>query len=81
MAVTRAELDAATETWLEAQAGFKNYLEATEALFIVFSEGWCGPRRALKEAFDDYREALLRDSGFNALEVREVYPHGRPQRQ
>jgi len=81
MAVTRAELDAATETWLEAQAGFKNYLEATEALFIVFSESWCEPRRALKEAFDDYRAALLRNSGVNALEVREVYPPRRPECQ
>ena len=81
MAVTRAELEAAAEVWLDAQAGFKNYLEATEALFRVFAESWCGPRRALKEAFDDYREALLRESEFSLLEVREVYPHGRPQRQ
>ncbi len=79
MVVTRAELDAAAEAWVDAQAGFKQYLESTEALFRVFAEGWCGPRRALKEAFDDYREALLHDSGFNLLEVREVDPPRRPE--
>ena len=37
MAVTKAELDAASEAWLDAQAGFKQYLEAAEALFCVFA--------------------------------------------
>ena len=78
MATTKADLDAAAEVWLDAQAGFKNYLDATEALFRVFAEGWCDLRRALKEAFDDYCEALLLDSGYKHLEVAEVYPHRRP---
>ncbi len=79
MAVTKGDLDAASEAWLDAQAGFKNYLETTEALFHVFSEGWCGPRRGLTEAFDSYREALLRESGYSLLEVSEVYPNRRPE--
>jgi len=81
MSATKADLDAAEEAWLDSQAGFKNYLAATEALFRVFSEGWCGPRRALKDAFDDYREALLKNSEYSLLEVSEVYPSRRPERQ
>ena len=81
IAVTKADLDAAVEAWLNAQAGFKQYLEATKALFHVFSEGWCGPRRGLTEAFDSYREALLRESGDSHLEVSVVSPHRRPECQ
>jgi hypothetical protein len=81
MPVTKVRLDAAAEAWLDAQTGFKQYLEATETLFHAFSEGWCGPCRGLREAFDSYREALLRESGYSLLEVREVYPPRRPECQ
>lgn len=74
MAMTKVDLDAAAEAWLDAHAGYKKYLEATGELFRIFSVGWRGPHRALTEAFDSYRTALLRDSGYSLLEVNEVYP-------
>jgi hypothetical protein len=81
MATTKADLDAAAETWLDAQAGYKKFLEATENLFTVFAEGWCGPRRALAEAFESYRSALLRGAGYSLKEVSEFYPERRPEYQ
>ncbi len=80
MVTTKVDLDAAAETWLEAYENYQNYLTATEMLFRVFSEGWRG-RRSLTEAFDSYREALLRESGHSVLELRKVYPPRRPECQ
>jgi hypothetical protein len=74
MAVTKADLDAAAEAWLDAQAGFREYMQATDELFRVFSEGWSGQRRGLTEAFDSFRQALVRESRFEHLEVAEVIP-------
>lgn len=73
MAKTKTDLDAASEAWLDAQAGYKKFLEATETLFAVFAEGWCGPRRAMAEAFDSYRAALLRNAGYSLAEVTKVH--------
>jgi hypothetical protein len=81
MATTKADLDAAVKAWLDAHAGYQKFLEATENLFAVFGEGWCGPRRGIAEAFDSYRAALLRDSGRSLSEVNEVYPQYRQERQ
>lgn len=76
---TKADLDAAVEAWLNAQAGFQQYVEATEELFRIYSEGWCGPRRALAGSFDNFRAALLRDAGYSLKEVNEAYPEQRPE--
>lgn len=80
MATTKADLDAAVEAWLDAYAGYQKFLNATENLFAVFADGWCGPRRGLVEAFDSFRAALLRDSGRSLSEVNEVYPQPRQER-
>ena len=79
MAATKSDLDVATKAWLDAQAGYTNFLQVTETLFAVFAEGWRGPRRALSEAFSEFREALLRDSGYSPMEVSKVYPPRSPE--
>jgi len=81
MATTKAEHDAAVQAWLDAHAGYKQYVQATENLFTVFADGWCGPRRALTEAFDSYRSALLRHAGYSPTEVNEAYPKPHPECQ
>jgi hypothetical protein len=73
------ELEEAVAEWLESCGGHKRYLAATQRLFTVFARSWQGSRRYLADAFTDYREALLRDSGYKLLEVAEVFPTRRPQ--
>lgn len=81
MATTKAEHDAAVKEWLDAHSGYQKFLEATQNLFAVFAEGWCGPRRGLVEAFDSYRSALLRHAGYSPTEVNELNPQRRPECQ
>lgn len=66
MEKNRADFDRAVEVSLEAHAGHKRYLEATESLYAVFVEGWGGSRRGLPEAFDSFRQALLAESCFKS---------------
>jgi hypothetical protein len=66
-------MEEAVADWLESCEGHKRYLAATQRLFTVFARSWQGSRRYLAEAFTDYREALLRDSGYKHLEVTEVF--------
>jgi hypothetical protein len=40
MATTKAEHDAAVQAWLDAHAGYKQYVQATENLFTVVADGW-----------------------------------------
>jgi hypothetical protein len=75
----QTELEEAVAEWLESCEGHKRYLAATQRLFTVFARSWQGSRRYLADAFTDYREALLRDSGYKLLEVAEVFPTRRPQ--
>ena len=70
----QSEMEEAVADWLESCEGHKRYLAATQRLFTVFARSWQGSRRYLAEAFTDYREALLRDSGYKHLEVTEVFP-------
>ncbi|HUV69690.1 MAG TPA: hypothetical protein VMW15_08515, partial [Terracidiphilus sp.] len=74
MAVTKTDLDAVVEEWLAAQDGFKRYVNATEKLYAAFTEGWCGPRRGLPDAFADFRAALLSECDHRNIEVSEVRP-------
>lgn len=67
------EMEEAVADWLESCEGHKRYLAATQRLFTVFARSWQGSRRYLAEAFTDYREALLRDSGYKLMEVAEVF--------
>jgi hypothetical protein len=73
----RSEMDEAVADWLEAYRGHERYLSATERLFGVFSRSWQGSPRYLAEAFSDYREALLRESGHSPSQVAEVFPRQR----
>lgn len=68
------ELEKAVADWLESCEGHKRYLSATNRLFTVFAHSWHGSPRYLAEAFSDYREALLRNSGCSCLQVAEVFP-------
>jgi hypothetical protein len=70
----QGEMKEVVEDWLESYKGHKRYLAATENLYEVFARSWQGSRRYLAEAFMDFREALLRDSGHKHLEVTEVFP-------
>lgn len=57
----KADLDAAIEVWIEAYGGHKRFLEATEALYLIFAGHWQGPRRSQLEAFDAFRESLINE--------------------
>jgi hypothetical protein len=78
MRQVQAEMDKAVAAWLESHKAYKKYVDDTQALFEIFSSGWRGPQRGLSEAFDCYCEALLVESGFSRSEVREFYPHPKP---
>lgn len=67
------EMEEAAADWLEAYEGHERYLAATGSLYAVFARSWQGSRRYVAEAFTDYREALLRNSGYEHLEVSEVF--------
>jgi hypothetical protein len=73
------EMEEAVADWLESCEGHKRYLSATNRLFTLFARSWQGSRRYIAEAFTDYREALLRDSGYNHLQVTEVFPMRKPK--
>lgn len=74
-----ANLDKTVEEWLEAREGYQRYLEATEKLFNLFVEGWCGPRGGIIEAFNTYSEALLSECGYKHLVGPEAYPNRKPE--
>lgn len=78
MKTVNANLDKTVEEWLDAREGYQRYLEATERLFNLFAEAWCGPRRGIVEAFNTYCEALLSECGYKHLLVRQVYPNRKP---
>jgi len=71
MVKPNVDFDAVVEEWLGSQAGFKRYVNATENLYSAFTEGWCGPRRGLPDAFADFRTALLSESAYKHLRVGE----------
>ena len=73
MSQSERELDEAIAEWLAAFEAHKRYLSATNRLFSVFAQSWQGSHRYLAEAFSDYREALLRNSGYSHSEVGEVF--------
>jgi hypothetical protein len=75
----QAEMDEAVAEWLEAHQGFERYLAATRNLYAVFARSWQGCN--LATAFSAFREALLRDSGYQDIEVTKVFPRRRPDRQ
>ena len=52
--------------------------DAIERLHAVFAQTWLGSRRNLAEAFTDFREAILRDSGNKHTEVTVVFPTRNP---
>jgi hypothetical protein len=62
-----AEMDEAVAEWLEAHQGFERYLAATRNLYAVFARSWQGCN--LAQAFSAFREALLRNSGYEDIEV------------
>ena len=72
----QAEMDEAVAEWLEAHQGFERYLAATRNLYAVFARSWRGCN--LAAAFSAFREALLRDSGYQDIEVTKVFPRRRP---
>ncbi|MGO9323524.1 MAG: hypothetical protein ACLP07_03100 [Terracidiphilus sp.] len=74
MSQAQREMDEAVADWLESHKRHERYLTATENLFEVFARSWQGSRRYVTEAFTDYREALLKEHGFNRLEVVRVLP-------
>lgn len=78
MKPSQTNLDEAVKDWLQARQGYQAYLVATEKLFNIFAEGWCGPRNGLMEAFNTYRQALLSECGFKHLVATEVYPSTTP---
>jgi hypothetical protein len=73
------EMDEAIEAWLDSSEGFERHIAATERLYAVFARSWQGSRRCLSEAFTDFREAILRDSGNKHPEVTMVFPMRRPE--
>ena len=75
------EMDEAVEEWLDAYHGYERYLASTRSLYAVFARSWQGSRRYLSDAFTDFREALLRDSGYKHLEVTEVVPTRMPENE
>jgi hypothetical protein len=72
----QAEMDEAVAKWLEAHKGFERYLVAIRNLYAVFARSWQGGN--LAAAFSAFREALLRDSGYQDIEVTKVFPRRRP---
>ena len=75
----QAEMDEAVAEWLEAHQVFVRYLAATRNLYAVFARSWRGLN--LAAAFLAFREALLRDSGYQDIEVTKVFPRRRPDSQ
>lgn len=75
------EMDEAVEKWLDAHDGFERYVAATQSLYAVFVRSWQGSCRCLAEAFGDFQAALLKEHGFKHLEVSEVFPTRRPERE
>jgi len=71
------EMDEAIADWLAAYEDHKRYLSATERLFMSFARSWGGSHRYLAEAFADYREALLRESGYSPSQVAKVFSIGK----
>jgi hypothetical protein len=73
------EMEEAVADWLQCHQGHERYLAATENLFEVFARSWQGSRRYVTEAFTDFREALLRNSGYSHVQVTEVFPMRKPK--
>lgn len=74
MSQSERELDESIREWLAALEAHRRYLSATNRLFTAFAQSWHGPHRYLALAFSDYREALLRNSGYSHSQVAEVFP-------
>ena len=79
MTKAQRELEEASLEWLEALKGHNRYLAATERLFKIYSSSWYSSRRNLSESFTEFREALLRESGYSHQQVKEVFPTQRPE--
>ncbi len=74
---SQSAMDEAVSDWLAAYENHKRYLSATERLFMSFARSWGGSHRYLAEAFADYREALLRESGYSPSQVAKVFSMGK----
>ena len=70
----QAEMDKAIEAWLKSHAAYRQYLSDTTALYEAFAATFYGSQKALTEAFENYREALLAANGYSHSEIRELYP-------
>lgn len=77
MSQSEREMGEAIAEWLAAFEVHKRYLSATDRLFTAFAQSWQGSHRYLAEAFSNYREALLRESGYSHSQVAEVFPRQR----
>jgi hypothetical protein len=81
MSQAKRGMEEAVADWLQCYQGHERYLSATKRLFTAFAHSWRGSHRYLAEAFADYREALLRDSGYSHLQVTEVFPMRKPKNE
>lgn len=68
------DFEEAVEAWRRAYAGYREYLRASEVLYMAFAHNWRGPRRSLTEAFAAFREFLITEGQYRHPEVAEVYP-------
>ena len=73
MGKNQENLNSAAVAWLESHRAYQRYLADTAALFDVFASAWHGSPRALTEAFNGYREALLVQNGFSQSEAQDLF--------
>lgn len=75
------EMDEAVSEWLRAYEDHKRYMSATKKLFTAFTGSWHGSSRHVAEAFSEYCEALLRESGRSHAQITEAFPMGKTKSQ
>lgn len=78
MGKSQDDMNRAAAAWLESHNAYKKFLVDSQVMYEIFASTWQGPRRGLTEAFDSYREALLRENGYSHSEVRAYYPNRKP---